>query len=94
MRGINQLVGSFYFLYLQSVSGRVEIQNMRGDRKQDRVDIAMGTNTFFLAFFCFLLDFFVVGTVRVVSNSFNLVVWFGTKPDFYRNTVRYYVYLS
>ena len=24
----------------------------------------------------------------------NIKVWFGTKPAFYRNTVRYYVYLS
>ena len=45
----------------------------------------------FLVFFCFLfLDF--VWKVVVVCNSFKLggVVWFGTKPGFYRYTVRYY----
>ena len=29
---------------------------------------------------------------ELVKN--NITVWFGTKPAFYRNTVRYYVYLS
>jgi len=47
----------------------------------------------FIVLFCFVLFFwnFVWDVRVVVGNIFNWgVVWFGKKPGFYRNNVRYY----
>ena len=50
----------------------------------------MESDRFFVSFFFFIF-FFELGVVRNILKLRG-VVWFGTKPCFYRNTVRYYVY--
>jgi len=57
----------------------------------------MEESEFFFSFLLFLFLFFVFDFCLGCKSSSSLqlfqlggVVWFGTKPGFYRNTVRYY----